>query len=82
MFFNLMFFYSYQGEVELGVDSNEVKGGHLVSVVANALIDLAPRNSQSNNPDQQNIIQQNTDDAVQLLDKLLTGLDVNVRFSG
>ncbi|KAF2356139.1 MINDY deubiquitinase domain [Trinorchestia longiramus] len=71
-----------RGEVELGVDSHEVKGGHLVSIVANALIDLAPRGGQGTNAQQQNLIQQNTDDAVQVLDKLLTGLDVNVRFSG
>ncbi|XP_018028095.1 ubiquitin carboxyl-terminal hydrolase MINDY-1 [Hyalella azteca] len=71
-----------RGDVELGVDSREVKGGHLVSIVANALIDLAPRGNNANNPQQQNLIQQNTNDAVQVLDKLLTGLDVNVRFSG
>uniref|UniRef100_A0A2P2I8Z7 Ubiquitin carboxyl-terminal hydrolase n=2 Tax=Hirondellea gigas TaxID=1518452 RepID=A0A2P2I8Z7_9CRUS len=69
-----------KGEVDLGVAGNEVKGGHLVSVVANALIDHPPPGSAS--PQLLHNIHRNTDDAVQILDKLLTGLDVNVRFSG
>ena len=69
-----------QGQVELGVSSNEVKGGHLVSVVGNALIDqsLPVAANQQMLPD----IQHNTQDAVDNLDQMLTGLDVNVRFSG
>lgn len=69
-----------QGEVELGVAGPVVRGGHLVGVVANALIDLAPPGSAT--PQLLHNVHQNTDDAVQILDKLLTGLDVNVKFSG
>ena len=67
-----------QGDVELGVSGDEVTGGHLVGVVGNALIDLPP----TGHPQQMHQVHRNTDDAVQILDKLLTGLDVNVRFSG
>lgn len=48
-------------------------------MVGNALFDQ-PRNSLPS--EMRRHVEQNTEDAISILHKLLTGLDVNVKFSG
>lgn len=60
-------------------DRQELTGGELVSIVGNAVFDV-PRSSVPS--EMHSYLEQNTQDAVSILHKLLTGLDVNVKFSG
>ncbi|XP_045139003.1 ubiquitin carboxyl-terminal hydrolase MINDY-1-like isoform X2 [Portunus trituberculatus] len=68
-----------KGQITLPADRTEITGGDLVLVVGNALFDQ-PRNSLPS--DMRRHVEQNTEDAISILHKLLTGLDVNVKFSG
>lgn len=68
-----------QGQITLPSDRSEITGGDLVLVVGNALFDQ-PRNSLP--LEMRRHVEQNTADAISILHKLLTGLDVNVKFSG
>lgn len=70
---------SPQGQITLPTDRTEITGGELVLVVGNALFDQ-PRNSLPS--EMRRHVEQNTEDAISILHKLLTGLDVNVKFSG
>ncbi|XP_045605552.2 ubiquitin carboxyl-terminal hydrolase MINDY-1 isoform X1 [Procambarus clarkii] len=68
-----------KGQITLPSDRTEITGGELVLVVGNALFDL-PRKSLPS--EMRRHVEQNTEDAISILHKLLTGLDVNVKFSG
>lgn len=68
-----------KGQITLPGDRTEITGGELVLVVGNALFDQ-PRNSLPS--EMRRHVEQNTEDAISILHKLLTGLDVNVKFSG
>ncbi|KAK3892915.1 hypothetical protein Pcinc_003255 [Petrolisthes cinctipes] len=68
-----------KGQITLPSDRSEITGGDLVLVVGNALFDQ-PRNSLP--VEMRRHVEQNTEDAISILHKLLTGLDVNVKFSG
>lgn len=68
-----------KGQITLPADRTEITGGELVLVVGNALFDQ-PRNSLPS--EMRRHVEQNTEDAISILHKLLTGLDVNVKFSG
>ncbi|XP_071534130.1 ubiquitin carboxyl-terminal hydrolase MINDY-2-like isoform X2 [Panulirus ornatus] len=68
-----------KGQITLPSDRAEITGGELVLVVGNALFDQ-PRNSLPS--EMRCHVEQNTEDAISILHKLLTGLDVNVKFSG
>ncbi|XP_068228814.1 ubiquitin carboxyl-terminal hydrolase MINDY-1-like isoform X2 [Palaemon carinicauda] len=68
-----------KGQITLPSDRSEITGGELVLVVGNALFDQ-PRNALPS--DMRRHLEQNTEDAISILHKLLTGLDVNIKFSG
>lgn len=68
-----------KGQITLPSDRSEMSGGELVLVVGNALFDQ-PRNSLPS--EMRRHLEQNTEDAISILHKLLTGLDVNIKFSG
>lgn len=68
-----------KGQITLPSDRNEITGGELVSIIGNALFDQ-PRNNVP--AEMRRYVEQNTEDAIGILHKLLTGLDVNVKFSG
>ncbi|XP_042223347.1 ubiquitin carboxyl-terminal hydrolase MINDY-1-like isoform X2 [Homarus americanus] len=68
-----------KGQITLPADRSEITGGELVLVVGNALFDQ-PRNSLPS--EMRRHVEKNTEDAISILHKLLTGLDVNVKFSG
>lgn len=68
-----------KGQITLPTDRTEITGGELVLMVGNALFDL-PRNSLP--LEMRRHLEQNTEDAISILHKLLTGLDVNIKFSG
>ncbi|KAK7071263.1 Ubiquitin carboxyl-terminal hydrolase MINDY-2 [Halocaridina rubra] len=68
-----------KGQIALPSDRSEISGGELVLVVGNALFDR-PRHSLPS--EMRSHLERNTEDAIRILHKLLTGLDVNVKFSG
>ncbi|CAL4062137.1 unnamed protein product [Meganyctiphanes norvegica] len=68
-----------KGQITLPSDRNEITGGDLVLIIGNALFDQ-PRNNVP--AEMRRYVEQNTEDAISILHKLLTGLDVNVKFSG
>ncbi|KAL7636557.1 UNVERIFIED_CONTAM: hypothetical protein RMT77_013332 [Armadillidium vulgare] len=68
-----------KGKITLPRDRQELTGGELVSIVGNAVFDV-PRSSVPS--EMHSYLEQNTQDAVSILHKLLTGLDVNIKFSG
>ena len=65
-----------QGSIKLSNETEELKGEQLVTIVANALFDLPQGNADDKN------LEANIRGAVNILPSLLTGLDVNIKFSG
>ncbi|XP_024391042.1 uncharacterized protein [Physcomitrium patens] len=68
-----------RNDVSLGIDITEVSSSKLLSLIAERLIDTNVLNGEKSMDYERNL-QKNIDDAMPLLPRLRTGIDVNLRF--